>query len=506
MGRRRFRHATLLLLGVLRAVGAGGAPDDGQAVRAWPTPRSAKAIREGTLVLDIVEATETIDTFQAVELQINLLNKGAEPVDVPANWTTMLGVEIVPEGGAANPLTWMPPAAGPKVKCRVVPPSHNPGVVHTCHWMACKPLTGLPENDPYLRPGRCRYRLILPGEPALRSGWRRLQVRKPGVPARAGEVWERRGGGRLLLVEHRRCCPEPDGSAQRPYNHLAQALAQAKSGDVVFCTPGWHITVDCAVPDDVWLVGAGAASTVIVTGSLKAEKPMVPRIRLSGKSRMEGLTIIDRGDAGRGALIRAEGKDCHATLYQCVLLPAASAFAGLQCAYGAAPTVRNCVIVSPLGDYGVFARWNAKPVLESCTIFSRGFGVGMMSSSVVTIRSCTIAGRCPGIITDDGRFEIAESVIWCPRHSPASTWHPVTRSLAVEGEIKYVPMPEVLAREDILAIDPQFTFNRGVLGFLSVRDGSDAAAYGAFAGPGGTWPGAEGNVPWMDWVKLPKLK
>ena len=238
-----------------------------RAAATWPTPRAAKALDAGTLRLKVLDASRSIDTFERVELKLTLENTGAEPVELPHG--QRLGVEIVPDADATQRWTWWPKTNRPLRVSRTLAPGRTSGRLGTCHWMAKYPLQGRPKEWPYLVPGTYRYRLKLLGAPRLQSDWQPLEVRKPTLSAAAKAAAARRPEGRLILVDPERPCPVPRGTAARPFRYLREAIRQAKCGDVVFCEPGRHYCEDMVVPDGVWVIGAGAARTMLGAGSKK---------------------------------------------------------------------------------------------------------------------------------------------------------------------------------------------------------------------------------------------
>jgi hypothetical protein len=494
--------------------GDGGedAPAGADAV-CWPDEAARQAIRNRTLSLKVLSASRRIKTFQAVRLVISFRNTGDRALQVPNAYPAMLGAEIAPAADGAQPMVYVPEVnARQRSKLVRIPAGRVFGNLHTANWLACRPLKGRPAEWPYLPPGTYRFRLFLCGAPDLRTDWMPLEVIAPRLSKAAeAAVGRRRPGGRLILLDADRCCPVPSGSVEAPFSHLRDALRSAKCGDVVFCEPGRYVTDSLTVPDGVLLAGAGAANSLLVVHTFGKS---VPAVRLDGNCHVEDLAITN-GDATASHLVLAEGKASRPTLTRCALFPGKDRVLGSLVAWrGAAPTARNCIVISPQGGYGVFARHRARPVLEYCTIVSRGFGVGMMDGSTPVIRRCIIAGRCPGVLTDTTcEVALADSVLWC-RGGGKQFPYPVTKwRLEKDPEdparTKTVSqlLSAVMKRRDVHCLDPAFVV-RGEFGeYLTVPDGSDAAAYGAYAGKGGKWPASTAKVrafPLPDLVGLLK--
>jgi hypothetical protein len=458
----------------------------------WPDAAAAEAIRAGTLRLNVTDLPAAVNPVHTVDMRAELVNSGRQGVGIPRTWLDMLGVEVFPAKGGADGVavwTWMPEVSKPGLRnCWALSgDGGSTGVRPVRSWFMFRELKGRPKDSPFLSVGKYRIRMVLCVEPMLASPWRDLEVVPPPPPAPdagAAAVAARRPGGRCLIVEADRPSILPDGSAGNPFADVAAALRQAKAGDTVYCRPGLHRGTNLTVPDGVWLVGRAAAETaLVVTGTGNNG----PGLELCGQSRLEGLTVTGGGNRAI-YMIRATGQAARPTLFQCMLLPDNSAFSGLVAWDHAAPTVRNCLIVSPRGDYGVFARQGAKPVLEYCTIISRGFGVGMMDGAAPVIRRCIIAGQVPAIICDkSSEFALSDSVLWAP--APAGAAH--DGLLTGDG----ASIAAVRGRKDILLTDPKFTQTARLAGLLSIADSSDARAYGAYAGDGGRWPTPQGPPP-----------
>jgi hypothetical protein len=481
--------------------GDGGedAPAGADAAR-WPDEAARQAIRNRTLRLEVLSASRRIKTFQAVELVISFRNTGDGALRVPNAYPAMLGAEIAPAADGAQPMLYVPEVdAGQRSKLVRLPARRALGNLYTANWLACRPLKGRPAEWPYLPPGTYRFRLFLCGAANLRTDWMPLEVIAPRLSKAAeAAAGRRRQGGRLILLDADRCCPVPTGSVEAPFSHLADALRRARCGDVVFCEPGRYVTDSLTVPDGVLLAGAGAANSLLVVHTFGKS---VPAVRLDGNCHVEDLAITN-GDATATYLVLAEGEACRPTLTRCALLAGKDRVFGSLVAWrGAAPTARNCIVISPEGGYSVFARHQAKPVLEYCTIVSRGFGVGMMDSACPVLRRCIIAGRCPGVLTDTTcELALTDSVLWCRRGGgqfpyPLTKWR-LEKDPQNPAKTKTVaePLSAAMKRRDVHCLDPALVV-RGELGeYLAVPDGSDAAAYGAYAGAGGKWPTSTGKV------------
>lgn len=495
------------LLCVAPVAAAGGADEEvrrvvppREATPAWPGPREAAAIRNGTLRLEIVSASRRIKTFQAVKLVIKLVNAGDVPLRLPNAYPAMLAAEIAPAAGAGPCMVYVPDSRARRRSKLVTIPAGRPlGILHTVSWLACRPLKGRPAEWPYLMPGKYRFRLSLGPAAGLRTGWLPLEVVAPRLSEAATAAAGRKSRrGRLILLDADRCCPVPSGGVEAPFSHLTDALRAARCGDVVFCEVGRYVTDSLTVPDGVLLAGTGAANSLLVVHTFGKS---VPAVRLDGNCQVEDLTITN-GDATASQLVRAEGRDCRPTMTRCALIAGKHrVFASFVAWRGAAPTARNCIVISPEGGYGVFARHEAKPVLEYCTIVSRGFGVGMMDAACPVLRRCIIAGRCPGVLAEAAcEFALTESVLWC-RGGGGQFPYPVTKwrleadpNDPAKRKTVSEPLSAVIKRRDVHCLDPAFVV-RGEIGeYLAVPDGSDAAAYGAYAGEGGTWPASMGKV------------
>jgi hypothetical protein len=477
----------------------------------WPTDAAAGAIEAGKLRLEVLSADERIGTFQPVGLRMRLRNTTAEPLHVPANWPAMLTAEVAPPDRPTGKLLWAPAVGeADRRSLHTLAPGRDTGVLKTRHWFPCRPLEGRPAEWPYLTPGKYRFRLTLWTTPMLRTGWMPLEVTQPVRDERATALAKRRPKGRLLLVDALRRCPVPDGTIERPYSHLADALKLARGGDVVYCGLGRHATRPACVPDGVLLAGAGAANTVVVISAYGARSP---GLRLEGACRVEDLALTNSDAISKG-LLHAAGDDCRPTVLRCVMFPNRGAAAGISETLladgGAAATFRNCILVSRVGSYAALLRGTAKPTFEYCTIVSQGFGVGIMDAASATLRRCIIAGQCPGILVRmPCEYAISESVLWC-RGGGATFRYPITRWQTKTdrdtGRTRTIALPDqaTMERKDIFCFDPRLNVGGAVGSFLTVPDSSDAAAYGAYAGPDANWPAARTKFP-AD-VSLPDLQ
>ena len=287
---------------------------------------------------------------------------------------------------------------------------------------------------------------------------------------------------------------------------LAKALAEAAPGDVIRLQAGVYDAGSLTVPAGVTLVGAGPANTVV---KVSCPKPMGAAVELDGNCAVKDVTLLSEGRR-RGYMIRAAGGAATPTVHRCVLLPHANEFCALAAWNGAAPTISHCVVVSPVGEYGVFARDKATPVIDHCTIVSRGFGVGMMDSSTPIIRRCILAGRSPGLLIQTNcEPAVKECVIFC-REGSGTYRYPVTRWKTVttkpdggggKAGIRIVadPAADILQRDDVLTINPKLRPTATLRGWLAPANPA-AARYGAYAGA--AWPAA---VPDAPKVKLPDV-
>ena len=285
---------------------------------------------------------------------------------------------------------------------------------------------------------------------------------------------------------------------------LAKTLDRARKGDVIRLQTGVYDVGSLVIPDGVSLVGAGAVNTVL---KVRCPKPMGAALELKGKSAVEDLTVVS-DPTSRGHMIRAAGELACPTVRRCILLPGDNEFCAMVAWNKAAPTLSHCVIVSPLGDYGVFARKQAAPVIDYCTIVSRGFGIGMMDGSTPVIRGCIVAGKCPGVlIAADCEPALTDCVLFCRGGSPTYAF-PITRHASVKDpdaengiKIQVDPVSEITCRRDILVLDPKLQMGQSLKGFLVPGSNSDAAAYGAYAN-NAPWPKPKTNAPK---INLPDL-
>lgn len=479
----------------------------------WPTTEAVEAIRAGKLRLEVARADTRIATFEAIDLRLRLRNDSGKPVRMPANWPTLLAAEVVPagpEGGDAKAMTWTPGMdRAARRRLWTCPPAGSD--LTTRHRFPCRKLTGRPAEWPYLPAGTYRFRLQLCAAPPLRTRWQPLEVTAPTLDDRAKALATRAPRGRLLIVEAHRVCPVPDGSIERPYSHLADALKLAKAGDVVYCGRGRHRTLPAVVPDGVLLAGAGAANTVVV---VSAYGNRGPGVQTEGACRIEDLTLTN-GDTLTKGLLNAKGRDCRAVLLRCVLMPDDGAPGGVSETVlihgGAVPTFRNCILVSRVGSYAALVtNAGTRPTFEYCTIVSRGFGAGVMDAATPTLRRCIIAGQCPGILVQiPCECAVAESVLWC-RGGGATFRFPITRwrtqTQGDSGRLRTIAVPDeaALKRRDVHCFDPKLNLGGGLERFLRVPDSNDAAAYGAYAGPDANWPAA--SVQFPGGLRLPDLK
>lgn len=298
---------------------------------------------------------------------------------------------------------------------------------------------------------------------------------------------------------------EPTSPNSGVRSALAKTLRLARKGDVIRLQAGVYDVGSLVIPDGVSLIGAGAVNTVL---KVRCPEPMGAGLELQGKSLVEDLTVVS-APGSHGHMVRAAGESASPTMRRCILLPSDSEFCAFVAWNKAAPTLSHCVIVSPVGEYGVFARDEAAPVIEYCTIISRGFGIGMMDGSTPTIRRCIIAGQCPGVlIAADCAPAVTDCVLFCRGGSKTYAF-PITRHGSVKDpdakdgvKVQVDPVSEITCRRDILVLDPELRLGKALKGFLAPDDNSDAAAYGAYAN-NAPWPKPAANAPK---IKLPNLK
>jgi hypothetical protein len=285
---------------------------------------------------------------------------------------------------------------------------------------------------------------------------------------------------------------------------LARTLEKAGKGDVIRLQAGLYEVGSLVIPDGVSLIGAGAVNTVL---RITCPQPTAAGLELQGESLVEDMTIIS-APRRSGCMVRAAGETAKPTMRRCILLPHDGEF----CAFGAwnkaAPTLSRCIVVSPVGEYGLFARDRAAPVIEYCTIISRGFGIGMMDGSTPTIRRCIVAGQCPGVVMDTGcEPAVTDCVLWC-RGGSTSYPFPITRwTMQKDPDPEKAPktpadpVKEITCRRDILVQDPKLRLGKSLANYLAPDANSDAAGYGAYA-ESPAWPGPAANAPQ---ITLPDL-
>ena len=285
---------------------------------------------------------------------------------------------------------------------------------------------------------------------------------------------------------------------------LARTLERARKGDVIRLQAGVYDVGSLVIPDGVSLIGAGAVNTVL---RITCPQPMGAGLELQGESLVEDMTIIS-APKQRGYMVRAAGQTARPTVRRCILLPGDNEFCAFVAWQKAAPTLTHCIIVSPVGEYGVFARDQAAPVIEYCTIISRGFGIGMMDGSTPTIRRCIVAGQCPGVlIAADSAPAVTDCVLWCRGQSatypfPITRWTTAKDPDARDGLKTTVdPVKEITCQRDILVQDPKLRMGSGLAGYLAPAETGDAAGYGAYA-DSPAWPKPAASAPQ---VKLPDL-
>lgn len=296
----------------------------------------------------------------------------------------------------------------------------------------------------------------------------------------------------------------PAGLNEGVRSALANTLQHARKGDVIRLQTGVYDVGSLVIPDGVSLVGAGAVNTVL---KVRCPKPMGAALELKGNSVVEDLTVIS-DPTSHGYMVRAAGESARPTMRRCILLPGDNEFCALVAWDKAAPTLSHCVIVSPVGDYGVFARKQAAPVINYCTIVSRGFGIGMMDGSTPVIRRCIVVGKCPGVLlAADCEPALTDCVLFCRGGSPTYAF-PITRHASVKDpdaengvRTQVDPVSEITCRRDILVLDPKLQMGKSLRGFLAPRSNSDAAAYGAYAN-NAPWPKPKANAPK---IKMPNL-
>jgi hypothetical protein len=281
-------------------------------------------------------------------------------------------------------------------------------------------------------------------------------------------------------------------------------LERARKGDVIRLQAGVYDVGSLVIPDGVSLIGAGAVNTVL---RITCPQPMGAGLELQGESLVEDMTIIS-APKQRGYMVRAAGQTARPTVRRCILLPGDNEFCAFVAWQKAAPTLTHCIIVSPVGEYGVFARDQAAPVIEYCTIISRGFGIGMMDGSTPTIRRCIVAGQCPGVlIAADSAPAVTDCVLWCRGQSatypfPITRWTTAKDPDARDGLKTTVdPVKEITCQRDILVQDPKLRMGSGLAGYLAPAETGDAAGYGAYA-DSPAWPKPAASAPQ---VKLPDL-
>ncbi len=454
-----------------------------------------KTIQAGQLDLETKLASDRpIEPFQRVRVRMRWGNKSHRTLDVPRRDATVLGVEIRP-ADAQETWTFKPLQSYTKLPLGVVKAGTSQDWVDVDFWFT---RNLMPADGGHMRmgPGKYRFRLSIP-ELDLTTDWMKLTVRavqaSESVAALRKEVTGR--GGRFFLADATRDPPDKqkDGSVRFPLGpNLSTDIGRLRlrAGDTIYLAPGSYDGTRLMVPEGVTIRGAGAGLTVIRLpgpGQIGAKSAWSTGVVLADGACLKDLTVyVAAAGSNRGSGVSSAGKGVEASLERCYVLDASTGvFATVHATKGAKIQLRRCVVVGPVNDYALFARDDAEISLERCTVFSRGFGLGLMGRSTATIEGSIIAGARPAIATDTQSFSIARSLVYCPSRAAQDYKHRVLFT----AKKPYGDLDAVLDDKTIVQADPQFKLGTRLGEWLVPKTGTAGSKFGAHSGNQDDWPG-----------------
>jgi hypothetical protein len=185
------------------------------------------------------------------------------------------------------------------------------------------------------------------------------------------------------------------------------------------------------------------------------------------------------------------------------LISSNGGFAAIIANDGADVSVKNSIIVGPLGDYAIFSRRGGKLSVTNCTLVCRGFGVGLMDKSKATIRDCLFTGSHKvAVVRTDADYTISHCNFSLGGGSVTFDHEFINGNVPTPGTLSLLkdPTPKQLSNRDEPKYDSKgLTFKKHqaptVLSISAFRknepkfaaDGGSSRGLGAFRGETPGW-------------------
>ena len=451
-----------------------------------------KAIQAGQLVLEAkLACPHPIEPFQQVRVRMRWVNKSDRALDVPRRDVSVVGVEMRP-ADTKETWTFKPLQRYTKLPLGVVKAGTSQEWVDVDFWFT-RNLMPAEGGQARMGPGEYHFRLSIP-ELAVTTDWMKLTIRTAQLSESAAAVRKKvtGRGGRFFLADATRDPPDKqkDGSVRFPLGpHLSTDLGQLKlrPGDTIYLAPGSYDGTRLIVPKGVSIRGAGAGLSVIRLPGPGTQFTWRTGVSLADGACLKDLTVyVAVAGTNRGSAVSSSGKGVEASLERCYVVDASPGiFATVHAQKGAKIQLRRCVVVGPVNDYALFARDDAEISLERCTVFSRGFGLGLMGCSTASIDGSIITGARPAIATDTQNFTIARSLVYCPSRAAQDYKHRVLFT----AKKPYGDLDKVLDDKTIVQADPQFKLGPRLGEWLVPKTGTAGSKFGAHSGNQDEWPG-----------------
>ncbi len=277
---------------------------------------------------------------------------------------------------------------------------------------------------------------------------------------------------------------------------LQKRLSGAAAGDVIAVAPGVYIG-GLRVPEGVSMRGEDVDKCRIL-GTVVVDKP-ADQSGKRMKTVLQYLTFFHLG--GRStSLLRLDG--VRVDIRNC-LISSNGGFAAILANDKADVSVKNSIIVGPLGDYAIFSRRGGKLSITNCTLVCRGFGVGLMDKSKATIRDCLFMGSHKvAVIRTDADYTISHCNFSLGKGSVTFDHELINGNVPTPGAPKFTedPAPKQRSNRDEAKYDGQgLTFKQHraptVLSVSAFRknepkfaaDGGSSRGLGAFRGKTPGW-------------------
>lgn len=235
-------------------------------------------------------------------------------------------------------------------------------------------------------------------------------------------------------------------------DRLQQQIDKASNGATIDVDAGTYIG-SLVLPEGISLNGRDVDRCLIIGDIQVMDLPSAEKI-----SVLQNLTLFHAG--GRGSTLISMSSS-RVRIRNCILV-SNGGFATVQANDGAHLTLRNTIVVGPVGGYAAFSRRNGTVEIANCTLVSRGFGVGLMDNSRAKIRDCLFTGSHKiAVIRTNAEYEISYCNISLGRGSFYGNHEFIDGSVRLRDPANYPdnPSPKELTNRDHGGYDnPGLTF------------------------------------------------